>query len=86
MRNDDFLLSNGITFEEQLRLHEHLTVDDQAVYNCARAFSTPATSESTTHLIAIPPPRKRSKAHDETPKPSEAEESKSQATSPTLPG
>jgi quinol monooxygenase YgiN len=74
------------SWAEQLRLHEHLTVDDQAVYNRARAFGTPATSASTTHLIAIPPPKKRRKAQDATPKPTEAEESKAQATSPTLPG
>jgi quinol monooxygenase YgiN len=31
------------SWAEQLRLHEHLTVDDQAVYHRARTFSTPAT-------------------------------------------
>ena len=74
------------SWAENLRLHEHLTVADLAVYHRARAFGTSATPISTTRLIAIPPPKKRSKAHDETLKPSVAVESKAQATSPTVPG
>ena len=74
------------SWADHVRLHEHLTVADQEVYHRARAFGTAAPSVSTTHLIAIPPPSKRSKAHNETPKPSQAEESKAQATSPTIHG